>query len=604
VRPLHSRYRVGELRPSQLLLTFGVGSVVDLPGLSVMVMGLNDWDPAYATEINEPRLLATVRKQLGPQVERLLSPPLRPETAFQAGPFDETTLIGVPVACFPRWVVCPSCRLLAPLGSGLFVLKTDPYRPDRTRYVHQNCGKSPRPPTVNPARFLVACSRGHLDDFPWAWFVHRSQVGCMGALRFAELGASGEAAELLVRCDACGKRRFMVDAFSDRGRQALPACRGRRPHLRDYEEGCPEEASAILLGASNSWFPIRLTALSVPLASGKLAQLVEDHWAVLGKATMKEMIAFARDTGQLPALARYPIDEIWGAVEARRQGQTEVPGDLRLPEWLLLSRADPERNTPDFLVRSVDAPSGFAPSIAKVVLVERLREVRALIGFARIRSPGEFGDEVQAAPEGRAPLSRTPPQWLPATEVRGEGLFLQIDEDAVRAWLDAVLRRAHEAEFLEAHRAWRRLRQLEPPDAGFPGLRYVLLHSLAHVLMRQLAVECGYTAASIRERIYSAAGEPGGAMAGLLLYTAAADSEGTLGGLVSLGEPKTLGRLLDRALHEARLCASDPLCAERPRSRRGARPSPARSASPRARPRARPAPRPRRARTCCVPASA
>lgn len=89
------------------------------------------------------------------------------------------------------------------------------------------------------------------------------------------------------------------------------------------------------------------------------------------------------------------------------------------------------------------------------------------------------------------------------------------------------------------------------------------LHSLAHVLLRRLAIECGYTAASIRERIYAREpGAPGGPMAGVLLYTSAADSEGTLGGLISLGEPQALGHLLEAALDDARLCASDPLCAE------------------------------------------
>ena len=122
----------------------------------------HEWDPAYCVEINEPRLLATVQKQVGGQVQRLYSPPVAPDAAFQGNPFDESWLIGVPVASFPRWVVCPSCRLLAPLGSGLFSLKADPYRPDRTRYVHQNCSRGgKRPPTVNPARFLVACERGH-----------------------------------------------------------------------------------------------------------------------------------------------------------------------------------------------------------------------------------------------------------------------------------------------------------------------------------------------------------------------------------------------------------------------------------------------------------
>lgn len=147
--------------------------------------------------------------------------------------------------------------------------------------------------------------------------------------------------------------------------------------------------------------------------------------------------------------------------------------------------------------------------------------------------------------------------------MRGEGIFIEFSEDAVSRWLGHADRRSHDGEFFEAHRSWRRVRGREPVDAGFPGLRYVLLHSFAHAVMRQLALECGYTAASIRERIYSRSDqEPGGPMAGVLLYTAAADSEGTLGGLVSLGEPSKLGRLLGQALHEAHLCASDPLCAE------------------------------------------
>lgn len=101
------------------------------------------------------------------------------------------------------------------------------------------------------------------------------------------------------------------------------------------------------------------------------------------------------------------------------------------------------------------------------------------------------------------------------------------------------------------------------PDTGYPGLRYVLLHSFAHALIRQLALECGYATASIRERIYCRdPGEDGEAMAGVLLYTAAPDSEGTLGGLVSLGRPESLGRHLDQALQSLTLCASDPLCAE------------------------------------------
>ncbi len=149
---------------------------------------------------------------------------------------------------------------------------------------------------------------------------------------------------------------------------------------------------------------------------------------------------------------------------------------------------------------------------------------------------------------------------MPTSEIRGEGVFLQFSEQAIEAWVRKT--REREGEFFEAHKRWRKNRGLEPND-GFPTMRYVLLHSLAHALIRQFAVECGYTTASIRERIYSRPpGGDGEPMAGVLLYTAAPDSEGTLGGLVALGDPKALGRHLDQALEAMRLCASDPLCAE------------------------------------------
>jgi len=138
-------------------------------------------------------------------------------------------------------------------------------------------------------------------------------------------------------------------------------------------------------------------------------------------------------------------------------------------------------------------------------------------------------------------------------------LFLRLSEAKVTKWLSES--EALETQFLVSHRRWRKQRGLEP-TLGFPGLRYVLLHSLAHVLIRQFSVECGYAAASLKERIYSSTPDDEEAMAGILIYTAAPDSEGTLGGLVTLGETANLEQHLDQALEGLEICSSDPLCAE------------------------------------------
>ncbi|MCS7050567.1 MAG: DUF1998 domain-containing protein [Thermomicrobium sp.] len=159
-----------------------------------------------------------------------------------------------------------------------------------------------------------------------------------------------------------------------------------------------------------------------------------------------------------------------------------------------------------------------------------------------------------------AALCRNRPEWVPATEVHGEGIFLRFDEKAVAAWEVKAEVQDRDAKLRAGHRGWKNARRLDQ-DAGYPGIRYAMLHTFSHLLIRELALECGYSSASIRERVYASAGGDT-PMAGILLYTAASDSDGTLGGLVELAEPKTLGRMIEQALRRAAICSSDPLCSE------------------------------------------
>jgi hypothetical protein len=198
-----------------------------------------------------------------------------------------------------------------------------------------------------------------------------------------------------------------------------------------------------------------------------------------------------------------------------------------------------------------------------VVLVKKMREVRALVGFTRIDSPQEFLPQGDSVVDRMAPLSKTDPKWVPATEVRGEGLFIQFSESEITKWLSKKPVIDASSSFLSGHKHWRSTRNLDPPEFGFPGMRFILLHSFAHALMRQFSLACGYTAASIRERLYSTnEGQSTGPMAGVLIYTVAADSEGTLGGLVDLGKSENLNGHIQQALERSRFCSSDPLCAE------------------------------------------
>ena len=564
------KFRVGELRPSQVLFTYGIGAVVDLPYISTMVMGLEDWNNPYPEPIGEERLLQAVKSILGPQVSQLLSPPEAPEQEGMPNPFDESATIGVPVAAFPRWMLCPRCRTLASLDSSLFQLKADYYRADRTRYVHVNCPSAGSPPPVVPARFLVACKAGHLDDFPWLYFVH-GEVPCQARLKLVQLGVSGEAVDVQVKCETCGKQKRMGDAFGRDAVNHLPACNGRHPHLRTYDKmPCEERSRTILLGASNSWFPIVLSALAVPNAVDKLAQLVDDHWHILEKVESQQNIDLLKQLGVLQHFATYTTDEIWEKIEERKHQSSseDAPPSLKTPEWRVLSNPTLAPSARDFKVTAVPPPSGYEDYLEQVVLVERLREVRALIGFTRIEAPGDFSEMLEVPENRRAPISRKHSTWVPAAEVSGEGIFIQFREDTLQKWLDETVHYRHERAFREAHIQFRRARRVEIPEAGYPGLRYVLLHSFAHALMRQLTLECGYTAASIRERIYSLPPEhEHGPMAGILFYTSAPDSEGTLGGLVGSRYSQSTGTTSGWSIRALRSCTSDPLCAEHTCSR-------------------------------------
>lgn len=360
----------------------------------------------------------------------------------------------------------------------------------------------------------------------------------------------------------------MTWAFGQRGSQIMPGCRGRHPHLQQFDaNGCHEQARAMLLGASNQWFPVTESVLSLPVSPDPLSQLVVDLWGELQKVVSREVLEYALAmNARLRPLAPYDIDRVWDAIEAQRSkagdaGGEEAP-DLRGPEWVLFADPSKAPQSRDFRLVDAGVPSGREARVERVVQAERLREVVALWGFTRVDGP-DSGVGSDVADPRVAPLSRDrKPAWVPAAEVRGEGLFIQLPEQAVSNWVSRVAGSPAMEALRESHKRWRANHQ-QDPATGWPGERYVLVHSLAHCLLNELALECGYSAASIRERIYARdAEQDGGPMAGFLLYTAAPDSEGTLGGLVNLGKPDTFGRIIATALERAALCSADPFCAE------------------------------------------
>ena len=229
---------------------------------------------------------------------------------------------------------------------------------------------------------------------------------------------------------------------------------------------------------------------------------------------------------------------------------------LRYDEYHALLKGNSE-NGGEFDARTEGVPQDVDQWFGAFTRVVRLREVRALKNFTRIDPPAGWDE---SGPSEFAPIRDSQTKdWLPAVEVRGEGIFVALNREQLSTWeaREAITDRAS-----NLHTAYKRQwqermkRDTEPPRQITA--RFVLLHTLAHVLIRQLALECGYSSSSLRERIYADAGERD--MAGVLIYTASTDADGTLGGLVREGKSARLAEVLRSSIRAASWCSSDPLC--------------------------------------------
>jgi hypothetical protein len=534
---------IGSLRRSQMVTSFGPGATIDLPEHSVIIGGL-DWWPANRLErVIEPRLEEVAARALN-----------LPRLELRAPPVDDGTPgsvpVGVQVEVFPLWFVA---EYVVPRGTG------------RSRpLVHRNrltdgkfeVSRSIKVP-VTPVRFVQACLNGHIADIEWYEFTHSGPTNCRQQLWIDEFGTSGDLTDQQVRCE-CSKERALAQATRP---DVLGACKGQRPWLPRGElcggDVGPRQMMRLLIRtASNAYYPQKLSVLSLPESGDRIRAAVQLVWTTV--SAVQDVLALATLRSLVPpvqaALGEFDDALVVEYIRAEREGRRPPRSPIKVEEFRALTAvADSlgeDRPEGVFFARKLALPSPRLPLLAaieRVVLVHRLREVTAQLGFTRFEPvvpdlQGELDLQVR-----RAALA-TDVSWLPAIETRGEGVFLSFRDDALTEWWQRPEVRSREGAFRSAQRAG------QPLPANFD-IRYVFLHSLAHLLITAVALDCGYNASSLRERIYVT---PHGC--GILVYTGTADAEGTLGGLVLAG--RRIDRYLGMALDLARLCSNDPICAQ------------------------------------------
>lgn len=539
------------LRSSQLVGSFGPGSLVDLPDRSVIISGLGGWDLKGGTEVQEDRLVAKLQQALGVANLQLFTPP-----AYDDSP--GTPKYGVAARIYPSWFVTQGRAA----NSGPFgrrrLIGIDGTDKNGLAYRDPDDGKRKN---LTPIRFVCACRRGHTDDVDWRTFVHRGKTECTRTLWIEERGTSGEVADTWIGCD-CGQTRQLYDAL-DLNTLALGYCNGKRPWLGFYHsEDCREPNRLLVRSASNAYFAEVMSVISLPDKDEGLAARLNEIWDLIKEIETAAELDMLRKL-QAPvrnALEGLSSGEVMELIQRRKAGGlddrpvkeaefdvlasgqnvigVDIPGSTFYAETLERSKWDPKG---DPLLSAVE----------RLVLVHRLREVIAQVGFTRFEPPApEIDGELDMRVERQ--MLDTEVKWLPAIEHRGEGIFIQIRAATVDAWLkrpaviEQIERLARGFELWKLDRA---------SERNFPGGPYILLHTLSHLLLTAFALDCGYPASSLRERVYALEDRYG-----ILIHTGSSDAEGTLGGLVEAG--RRIGDHLRRALEMGRLCSNDPVCAD------------------------------------------
>ena len=452
----------------------------------------------------------------------------------------------------------------------------------------------PRRKTVQ-VRFVAACPKGHIQDFPWwEWVFKSPDPQRLGSLRMLASGSASLTGVKLV-CEADGgqtviQSRTLAGAFTGElgGETALSRisvfCQGVNPALAIPSstipaQDCGQHLYTVLRGSSNVYFPHIVSSIFLPpadkLSKEGVLEILENHllWTFLqmtagatGGSVVTEMAQAALDRFYPGTQVR--AEELAAAANRRISGSVAADEDVltdndeqkfRRQEYKLLCRDIQEGYPKTNLLVETQSIGDYSEAVATplecVSLVHKLRETRVFTGFSRI-----FPDDDLTAAQRRALISREQKDWLPAVIVRGEGIFLKLREDRVQEWLTSqgfklTSRIQRMQDTLNSFRDNRR----QPPRIVSP--RFVLVHTLAHILVNQLVLTCGYGSASLRERLYCSDDESH-PMSGVLIYTAAGDTEGTMGGLVRMGRAGRLETVVQAALDQAKWCSTDPVCIE------------------------------------------
>ena len=553
---------IGKIRNSQIITTWGPGSLVQLENDSVLVTGLDAWPEAFSNEDS----LSKYKVLHHPYLERICK-----KEYFRMPQSDDDTRAGIPVVSFPTWGYC----------SNKWCGRLQQHKQFTSDYNGQFFCEECKGELI-PSRFVLLCEHGHLDDFPWIEWAHSAcregQENSQEAsicddpkLIWRSNSMTTSLASYYVECKTCHKKRSMYGAYGNNlanlpdleTNKPIPfVCKGARPWLGKSQPCPPQNVSkekkdqptqirAELTRSSSLYFSSMITALQIPQFRHKLHIAIQNNFQTvqndLEDEKTLEQIAQRKSIFK-ELLDEYTTEEIIEKLNERLNPEIETELDIREKEYHDIINTDFEGDE-IIQINNVPLNENQKTYLDSLKMVDRLTVIKALRGFTRKHPPDPFA--IGETNFAKIHISEKI-NWLPGVESKGEGIFLTLNEEKISAWAqkDAVKERCDA--IISSFNEWADLQNIKQRDIS---PKYILLHTLSHVLIRELAFSSGYNEASISERIYS-----GDEYNGILLYTASSSSDGSLGGLVRQGAVSNFIPLLNNALKKSLSCSRDPLC--------------------------------------------
>jgi len=586
------------IRRSQLISKHGVGSIYPgTDGVSRITAGLDYWFKHENPEDNKNNIreddfkIKEWRLQLRLGVSHFKMPPdYRKFEYFLQG--QKNLGLKIPFLRFPTWHRCVKCNMLSRPSNALTIKKM------------YTCQKKPKGKTCDgtlvQVPFVIFCQAGHIEDFPWNEWVHRNhKPNCDGkSLSYEYQPYKSGLDGVVITCKSCFQKRNLKNITSSSKNNSSTVltdslekdyrfkCCGAKTWLGEGKfEDCNHPVRASLRSASNLYYSKVLSSIYLPsVADDILAEIIQ---ILSENSKIDDVINIGLDFKKSPEdillkilddfseeLKKYSPENIKKALDFLISKEKDdkshsnyVHGDDPYDKEIPFRRLEYNRllssdSSEELIIDKKNINSyqkSFSEYFSSISLIKRLRETRVLYGFSRLFPDANKDKDIFTMKKMLREKSLRPAyDWLPAVKVYGEGIFLELKEEKISEWEENIEVKNHIKKIqnnLDALTTKRKLtsRIISP--------RFILLHTLSHVLINKFIYESGYHSASLRERIYCSTNS-NGKMSGILIYTADGDSEGTMGGLVRMGDAGIIETVVLNSIENARWCAADPVCSE------------------------------------------